>query len=288
MTETELEQIKSQTLLNKTSVEPAKLVIMYGPPASGKSHLAETVLKTAIGIDSTSSSTIEINIDNIVGKLSGYKKELKEKNCTEVYSSAHVPSQIDKNKMETCKKIYGRFRFEEKMNGKSADDLSHEIFLDAVKKNMNIILETTGGSTDWTIKKNIQNEDVKAKGYKIIIVYPVVNTDTINLRAFERAKREGRYPTPEEIKDMVEKAQNNIGKLLEHVDRILIYDNNSEPILIADFEKKDGIVKGKCIEDKKLYEFLSFKTPDFVKFVDEKCHQAQTGGGKKYYIRYEN
>lgn len=284
-------EIKDKTFENKTGLPPPKLIITYGPPASGKGYISQHELKKTLHIDPKSESTVEINIDNIVDQLPAYKSEMKDKGCIKLYDSTQFSDEIDKYKMEACKKIYSKYRSQEKVDGKTAEDLSYQLFLDAVDKNLNIIFETTGNDTTWLIPNVLENKSVKAKNYDIIIVYPVVNTQTINERAFQRAKIEGRYPTPEEINKMVENAQKNLDSLFKYVNRILIYDNNNEPILIADFQKDGDKMKGYCIADDKRDIFLNFRLKEFRDFVVKTCNdirKTQTGGSKKFYIKYEN
>jgi predicted ABC-type ATPase len=282
----ELVALHTKTFHDKIGVSSPKLIITYGPPASGKGYITEHLLMTQLKL--THASTIEINIDSIVSKLSGYIKEVQ--NCIQYYSSVKYTKDIKMEQMKKCSDIYNKYRFNALPNStETADDSTKKILLTALDKKLNIIYETTGNSITWTIDPVIH--EAKKNNYEIIIIYPIVDNEIIKRRLLSRAKKEGRYLSPSIVNEMVEKSQKNIKDLLPYCNEILVYDNNCTPKLIADIYNKAGVIQAKCVDDNQLYEFLDSKQDEFVKFIDDMCHRkAQVGGNKPshYYIKYEN
>ena len=68
---------------------------------------------------------------------------------------------------------------------------------------------------------------IKRQDYKVILVYPLVPSEELIIRAKQRELETGQTPASDEIiKSDINNAINNILKLINHVDALYIYDNS--------------------------------------------------------------
>lgn len=242
-------------------------IITYGPPASGKSTIVDTILNK-LGIQEL--NTIKVLIDDIVEQLPGYQEELKNS----------IPQlKNKKEKSEKTSEIYFKWRSSE------GDLLSDYILSKSISEKYHIIYETTGIKLDWTLK--VINQ-VRKNGYKVILVYPLVNTDELLKRAekrVEQSKTFPRMPSPEQIKSDAVMAQKNFSKITKYVDASYIYTCNPNSCAIEFFGKeveyqgfcklnqtncKTGIIqKRKCPETTELKGYMD---EDFTEFIESECN----------------
>jgi predicted ABC-type ATPase len=171
--------------------------IKYGPPASGKGGIMEKVLKKdMLSLD----SLVTIEVDSIIESNKIYLKKRSK-----------LEDPVAKSE------LYWQYRGE-------ADIISDQILNIALIDHYDIGWETTGMTIAWTVR---EIKRIQKQGYTITLVYPLVPADTLVSRSLEREKKTGQTPAPEkQIRDGVNKAINNLKKLLDYVDNIYIYDNS--------------------------------------------------------------
>lgn len=181
------------------SVETPVLVIKYGPPASGKGSCLEVFYKDAEQMgDFDKGNFVDINVDDIVSKLD--------------------KDNIIKSKPEK----YWSFR-------PSANRIGDNAMNEALRRKYNIIIETTGRRIDETWLRNDIITPAKDNHYKILVVYPLVPVEELVKRSKIRAEKIGRDPDPELIRTTAKSAVENLSILVKYVDKIMIYDNRSQP-----------------------------------------------------------
>jgi predicted ABC-type ATPase len=118
-----------------------------------------------------------------------------------------------------------------------ADLISDEILNKAIYDGYNIAWETTGNTIAWTVKVIKQ---VMSKGYRVVVVYPLVPTSLLIERGIKRLKTTMQVMAPaNQISKMAINAAKNIKQLLPHVDNIYIYDNTgSTATIIIEVENR--------------------------------------------------
>jgi hypothetical protein len=171
------------------------IVILYGPPGSGKSiaknvasHLIKTIFKEELSVPDICHSFINTNIDSITYNVQVGNKtvsELLKENLAEHTTNPTDMSEIIKNEEQLIKSSYDIYRKHR------PDVVSEMLYFFAVYSNKNIFLETSSG--DSVYLNRIVN---LLKYYKCIpiFVYPFVNDISIlHERALCRGMTEGRF-----------------------------------------------------------------------------------------------
>ena len=200
-------------------------IISYGPPASGKSSVLK-VLERSVDKDINEKNTVEVNVDqvfqgyskdDIVGK--NFKKYRKLIEDNEIY-------KIGEKKIYK-QRLYTYYRW-------VADQISDGILNQALAGRHNVIWETTGQSVYWTQR---ELNRIRSYGYQTIVVYPLVKSQELLVRAKKRALEEQQEPASDEvILSGVKEAQKNLISILPAISG-LAYANC--PVGTTNFEIDD-------------------------------------------------
>ena len=142
------DQLSCYRLSIKDKTTKRYFIIKYGPPASGKSRIEESI-KNRLHI----TRYIDVNVDQYILYL----------------NSGKVPNQ----------EKYWKLR--DKGNA-----LSDIVLYKALENSENIMWETTGNTINWSLDVTIPI--VRAYGYVVVIVYPVAELETLVLRCKARAQ----------------------------------------------------------------------------------------------------
>jgi adenylate kinase family enzyme len=186
-----------------------QFVVFYGPPASGKGYLTDFVNQK---LRMSDNHTIDLNVDEVIEKFTSYQNRIRK--CKALFATADLPN-VEEHIVLACQKIYIDHR---ERGGALVDKM-----LDyALENHIDVRFETTGGHVGWL---SSLLDRIKGK-YVRIVVYPVVASELILSRMFERAKRSGRLPDPSKIMEMIDRAQTNLSELQQHSDRLIVVDNN--------------------------------------------------------------
>lgn len=208
--QTTFNDIIGKKFVGKTPVKPT-FIISYGPPGSGKSTVVKNLYEKAerrIRED----EVVDVDVDQIVTAIPGYKEEL-----------ADLGEGDRKEKSE----LYRRAR-------EGADTISSKLLDEALLRRYSVRWETTGGQIQWTAH---EIDRIKRKGYRIWIVYPVVEPGELEDRINNREKETGQTAMdPKVLTDVIMKSQENLHHLFGLVDRVIVYDNT----LQATRHRKNG------------------------------------------------
>lgn len=154
-----------------------KLVIKYGPPASGKSQLNSLIEQ--VGGDPIS-SYININVDDAVESTEYFKRRSRiaiqrivgNRNPSEAVLRNFVNHATGTQMSEMARRlgaVYTTVRTVRNLKNKKISDKMDSLIHKAVDAKKNIIFETTGSNAfpNWLFSY-IENE-----GYKVFIVFPL-------------------------------------------------------------------------------------------------------------------
>ncbi|NBO56853.1 MAG: hypothetical protein EBU84_20170, partial [Actinobacteria bacterium] len=207
------------------SQEQKHLIMLYGPPASGKS-IAKNIMLYKLNIDSE--NYIDINLDDIIGDDETYKKTIDtlkkydltmkiEQQATEVYSNTRKKANLVFELLLFITRLY---------------DIS-------------LVVEVTGSSLCAMVWWDKILSFFKSKDYIISLIYPfVTNEETLISRAQQRGKNIYRFISDEIMINSILGAKKNINKILEEsitnalFDNIYIYNNEDEKFNTLSNEKK--------------------------------------------------
>jgi predicted ABC-type ATPase len=178
-------------------------IIKYGPPSSGKGTFVPIVTK-------------DLNIKNYIS----------------IDVDAFVRVILDKKENEQISQD------EYKSKRSQADNVCDEILLTGLNMGIDLLWETTGYSVDWTIQVYIPI--IKSYGYKIVLMMPLVMLDKAVKRCEKRSLETGQAAACEKIVNVKEKSAENLPKLAQYCDKILIYNNNKTPTLLFDYENQNA------------------------------------------------
>ena len=215
-----------------------KMVILYGPPGSGKSSILK-YLKENLKID----LPVKILIDDIVIKTSGYEEITDDIINKHAELSAKITSSTDKEELDKILNrlltdVYNKFR---RLKG-CGDDISNKLLEESLKARKNIIYEGTGrnSSIDWLL--NVCDRAKKEK-YDVIIIFPFVKLDILKERVKKRYGKISSSKEPRLIDDNLltstfQESHNNFEKIANYynTDRVFVIDNNAT---ITDPNKSD-------------------------------------------------
>jgi len=98
----------------------------------------------------------------------------------------------------------------------------------AYRQELNIVYETTGKKRSDNPSQSLFNHlrEAKARGYRVVIIYPYVQNRTLVERLRERNKKQARVLDPTKLSEFVRKAKENFMHYLEFADAAYVYDNN--------------------------------------------------------------
>jgi len=196
-------------------------IILYGPPASGKSYLSNYFIKK---MNINMENLIEINIDKII--------------------SNNENINDDKN--------YWDFR-------KKYDSASNMMIDMGIISKLHILIETTGKTITYIIKQ-IEKIKKFGYNIIILYPYvkKEILIDRINKRITNKTQITIK---PDEIEEYKIKAEKNINYLSKFCDEIFIYDNNDINNMELILEYKNGIYNCENINniEGNLNEFITDK-----------------------------
>ena len=222
--------LNSKIKNNTAHTKQKYLVILHGPPSSGKAHatkvacrliyeyfektvplsdLKNTFLNT--NVDSLTYDTLTMNnisvkqalIDNLYTTI-GATYKLDYKNEIDVNL---VESNIDKL-VKTSYEIYQAYR---------PDNVSEIMFYLSVFLGLNIFLETSNGDPAYLSRVV---ESLKFYGYIPIIIYPfVADVSVIYHRSIKRGMMEGRFICKDTIAKSMVKCLDNYHALVEIISK---------------------------------------------------------------------
>jgi hypothetical protein len=193
------------------------LIMLYGPPASGKSKAKDIILHR---LNIKSDEYVDINLDEIIADDISYIKGIKK-----LKAKGKLTEEIKKE----ASLLY--FSIRRKAN------IIFELLLFITRTyNISLTVEVTGGSYCAMIWwYNILNF-YKSKDYTISLIYPVVsNSQDIIERALYRGNQNYRFVSGPDIKNSIINAKKNIKTILETrhdlFDNIIIYYNDDRNLL---------------------------------------------------------
>lgn len=211
--------------------------ITYGPPGSGKGSVMRQIMRSDL---LASDSVVSVDVD------------------------AYVAFVAKQEGVELTPGNYASLRYP------TAEKFSDDIMWNYIKQYMNIIWETTGNTMEWTIR-TINLLKKRNPHYRITVVYPLVNSETLVLRTQKRQAETGQAAAPaERILKNVQNASNNLQKILPLVDRIYIINNETKPSASG---KRKILIKVLIFEDIKGDKRIKFEK-DGVEF-DCRCNNVQ-------------
>jgi hypothetical protein len=166
-----------------------KLIIKYGPPASGKGSAEVRKLIESFG--DPLSSYININIDDVVESTSYFKKKSKDlvKKFVNNPNNATLTAFLNTASVDEVKnfaKVYTNVRFAKNRTGQNIGSKMDILITQAIENGKNITFETTGtaGFPEWIWK--IHKVNLIRKEYEVIIIFPTVDFETTWIRYKKR------------------------------------------------------------------------------------------------------
>ena len=211
-------KIKIKTASASGSAKEKHLIMLYGPPASGKSIAKQIMLsKLSIAPD----DYIDINLDDIIiGDDETYQTTIETLKKEHNNSSDTPSSSIKKKATDTY------FEIRNKAN------LVFELLVFITRLyDISLVVEVTGGTLCSMVWWDNIMSFFQSKNYKISLIYPVVSdVNTIVSRADKRGKDIFRFVPPEAIQESIEGAKKNIKRILglplNRFNNIYIYNND--------------------------------------------------------------
>jgi predicted ABC-type ATPase len=211
------------SLMKKCDNYNKYMIMLYGPPACGKSYGMIYGIQTINNIYKNNlirDNFIEINVDDIVGDISSHQKIVNEqlKICNNTNSN-HI-NHIEA--IRTIKKSYWKTR-------EKYENIAEIMIEKCIQNKVNFTMESTGsnfGKWHYDLFQRLKKDD-----YKIIFIYlRVTNEDLLVKRAYERGLKLGRFITKEDYKQykFIDKAESNFEKILQNknlFDVILIHNS---------------------------------------------------------------
>jgi tRNA uridine 5-carbamoylmethylation protein Kti12 len=196
--------------------EQKHLIMLYGPPASGKS-IAKKIMLSKLGINND--NYIDINLDDIIGDDNKYRETINTLKKNEL-TKAEIEQQAIDVYFDTRKKA----------------DLVFELLLFITRLyDISLVVEVTGSTFCSMVWWDKILSFFKSKNYKISLIYPFVeNQYTLIKRAAERGKQIYRFISDKTMIDSISNAKKNINRILkesidnQRFDNIYIYNNEDE------------------------------------------------------------
>lgn len=223
--------------LNKGPLDQKYLIILYGPPASGKTH-ARNIICDKLNIDKN--KFVDLSIDKFINDNDDYNKDKNEfKNkyeielskitdisCDKEYKKYNI-SDIDEMDINITK-LYSPMAKKYNETRSSIASLIFETVLNKIREDakLSLFIEITGARTAWYTDFIIPQ--FRQNGYKVYVIYPFVNNiDELVERSACRFTKEIRYVNKSDIIEITKLALQNIRTFINNddVDGVLIYDN---------------------------------------------------------------
>lgn len=180
------------------------LLLVYGPPGSGKSTQA---INFALDDFNLENDYMHISIDSIIDDTCQYNSQLKKKNIKRLMNNR----RIIKNKVKYLIKVFSNI---------------------AIMRKKNVCVEITGRNFRLNINDLIL--EFKHYGWKIFIIYPYTpDVNILYARILSRAKYELRFLTYDIVKMFYKTARNNFGYVITNkniFNGIIIYDTKKVKI----------------------------------------------------------
>lgn len=206
-------QVVSTLLGGLKPVRP-RAVISYGPTGSGKSSVLYSYLSLLPENDRPDATNFTpILIDTLVDMIQDFQHFNPCDNNNG--SSSNVSKEMKalcslalQQKYHTCRK--------------EVDDISTLLFRTAIQNRYNILYETTGNNVSWLMG---DLHTLRASGYEIILVYPIVPLKTLLQRLDVREKQEKRIVNRAFVNTNYVNALNHLHQVLPHVDHLYLFDN---------------------------------------------------------------
>jgi hypothetical protein len=177
---------------------PRFFIVAYGPPASGKGAILEYLSRhDAQEGFINERNTISVNVDDIFqGGETGARYQQ--------YRQQVLDKSSDANRTINTQRLYNAYRW-------IADQISDLTLNRAINDRYHVVWETTGQS-NWP---KFEISRINRYQYNTIVVYPLVRTSDLVVRAARRARETGPEPAPESvIRAAVGSAQANLVELM--------------------------------------------------------------------------
>lgn len=286
--------VTNEILEDKNSSK-SQLVILYGPPGSGKTNIL-SAFESKLNIN----FSVKILIDLIIVKTKGYEKVTNEIIDTFNKFKKQASTKEELLKVENLFSVLLNetyFKFRKFPN--CGDDISNSLYAQAIALDKNIIYEGTGqdSSINWLLRVC---ENAKKNNYNVTVIFPFIDFDKLKGRVISRFgkikdNREPRYIDEEKLKKVYEESHANFLKLAtsNDIDKVILINNNrnmeqQEDRLNPDnyeilLEKYNEISFGKMINDleievniKKIVKCNHIKKDDnhseyLIKYVSDLC-----------------
>nr|AEX62287.1 hypothetical protein mv_R82 [Moumouvirus Monve] len=220
-----------------TQTDKKYLVILYGPPASGKSisryiacHWIKNLFEEPSNIEDIYKSFIDTGIDDITYETESEKGkrviELLKENLNNKLGNDKTIENAKRNIEDLASSswnIYKNYR---------PDYVSELLYYFAIFLNKNIFIETTGSGTEYL---NRIIDMLSYYGYIPILIYPFINdVKIIYDRSIQRGLIEGRFlrcDTPFGLASQMRTSLTNYPKMMDILDKynnylVYQYDSN--------------------------------------------------------------
>jgi len=204
---------------NKEPQKPVFL-ITYGPPGSGKSYtLSKVARQYHYDLEH---NFVKILLDDMIKSMSDYNEEMSTLNASRtIYMDQD--GNLNQTYYNLAEEVYFKYRA-------MVNQMKGMMLEVAYRQKLNIVYETTGmkgkDHPEATIFQHM--DEARARGYKIIVVYPHVEIALLNSRLASRNKKQKRVVNPRYIPHFIEKAQVNFLEYLNYADTMYIFDNSED------------------------------------------------------------
>lgn len=193
-----------------TPVANPWLAISYGLPGSGKTACV-SVFKRRLHVD----ALVQANVDTVVESIPQYRDEVAH-----IMSLLIGPSLGSDELLDRLTSLYNKYRG-------VASSINDVVIQMSLTKKLNVLVEKTGGTAGtvhWFVAYLLPI--ARALGYRVALLYPVVQRGTALARSEARAARTGRRPHPTFIVETFDLAKKNFAILAQECDLIVVYNND--------------------------------------------------------------
>lgn len=170
------------------------LIVKLGPPGSGKSSDITNKEVTNLGVNIN--DTVLFDVDSILAS------SVKFRNATRHIRNGYTSKNFNKElytKLSNIHQSYIRTRKILHINRstlktirtKTIGEHMNTLLAESIKMRLNIIIELTS-KYDKVIMPHYNN--LRKKGYKIVVIYPVVSLDTLKSRIMSRGESYYKQP----------------------------------------------------------------------------------------------